>query len=189
MGAGIAIAGGQEVTISGADCSGVNEFWQAKFSGAPAQPYAIAVSGLVSDVTVTGCHLPYNATGGVLVAQVGEAVPEDVFIRDCNAGHYSSYSVAMNIVSSAVNVQITNCAGYNDQAVRFITTVPTGTFYNTTFGYYGPITFYVWGASGVTVEIGTLTTGLGTGAYSLPCNVSATIAHSGPSPSFGVIGM
>jgi hypothetical protein len=100
LGAGIAIAGGQEVTISGADCSGVNEFWQAKFSGAPAQPYAIAVSGLVSDVTVTGCHLPYNATGGVLVAQVDEAVPEDVFIRDCNAGHYSSYSVAMNIVSS-----------------------------------------------------------------------------------------
>ncbi len=112
-------------------------------------------------------------------------------MRNCNVSGYSSYSAAISVTGtlSDVTLQVTDCAGYNDQGTRFTPVLPGGAFKNTTFGYYGPIAFYVWGASGVTVEIGTLTTGLGTGAYNLPCNVSATIANSGPPPSFGVIGM
>jgi hypothetical protein len=141
LGAGIAVAGGQQVTISGADCSGINQFWQTKISGAVKQPYGIAVSGVASDVTITGCQLPYNKTSGLLVAQVGDAPPDYVYIRDCNAAHYSSYSVAMNIVSSAVNVQITNCPGYNDRNAELNGAVaPTSALSaaECTTAYYGP---------------------------------------------------
>jgi hypothetical protein len=193
LGAGIAVAGAAEVTISGVDCSGVNPFWPAIVGGSPpAQPCGIAVnnnSGDISNVVIDGCNLTGNANSAVIVAQLVGFTLDYVLVSNGNANGYSSYSTAVDVSGAVSNVRVTNCAGYNDRGAKFTPTVPTGAFYNTTFGYYGPIAFYVWGASGVTVEIGTLTTGLGTGAFNLPCNVSATIAHSGPPPTFGVIGM
>lgn len=195
LGTGIAVAGmtggADQVTISGVDCSGINEFWQTNAMGTPVtQPYGIAISGLVSDVTVTGCHLPYNTTGGVLVALIDEAAPEHVYVRDCNARGYSSYTDAMNIASGATDVQITNCAGYNDQGVilHSASVPPLTSFNNTTYSYRGPIAFYVWGTGAMSMQIGTLTVGLGTGSFLLPCGVSGKVNYVG-SPDFAVLGM
>ncbi len=195
LGAGIAVAssanGADEVTISGVDCSGVNEFWQTSAAGTPVtQPYGVAIAGLVSDVNITGCHLPYNATGAVLVAPISSAVPTNVFIRDCNARAYSSYSAAMNVASAATNVQITNCAGYNDQGPTLVgpITPPLSTFSNTTWNYRGPLTFYVWGTGVTSVKVGSLSVAIPTGSFLLPCGVSALVTYTG-SPSFGSVGM
>ena len=78
----------------------------------------------------------------------------DVFIRDCNATGYSGYNTAIYVDGTSSNVatiEVTNCAGYNDRGAKFAPGLPVGAFNNATFGYYGPIAFYVWGASGVTV--------------------------------------
>jgi hypothetical protein len=161
LGAGIAVSsaaqGADQVTISGVDCSGISQYWQTNGEGTVvAQPYGIAVSGLVSDVTITGCHLVYNGTGAVLVTLVGSAVPTNVYIRDCNARGYSSYNVAMNVASSAPDIQITNCAGYNDQGKVFTSAVASGsTFHPYTFGYWGPVECYI--ANGAATIISSIT--------------------------------
>ena len=68
---------------------------------------------------------------------------------------------------------------------------PTGTFYNTTFGYYGPIVFTVFGTNmtvGITLQ--GVATALKSGNFTLGPRMSAVVAYTGlPVPGFLVVGM
>lgn len=82
----------------------------------------------------------------------------NVFIRNCNVTGFSAYNVAINVTGSGSNVstiQITNCAGYNDQGVALATLMPTSTsdFYNYDYAYYGPVEFYTAPQEGVISSI------------------------------------
>jgi hypothetical protein len=176
------------------DCSGVNEYWKANGAPTPpAQPYGITISnyvGDIGDVIVDGCSVIDNALGGIVVAQQSDFTLEYVNISNCNANDYSPYTSAVDVSGTVSSVSVTNCAGYNDQGVAFTPALPSGTFYSATFGYYGPITFFVWGEATVQVKVGNLTTGLASGGFYLPCNVGGEVIHTlGPAPSFGVVGM
>ena len=160
LSAGIAIAGGSQVTISGVDCSGVNKYYNP---GPPAQPYGIAISSTVADVSnviIDGCNVIANHTNGIIVAQLGSFTLDHVLISNCNANGYSSYSSAVNISSATpallTNVKVTNCAGYNDQGKVFTPVISSGTtFYSYTFGYWGPVECYI--ANSLTAVISTIT--------------------------------
>lgn len=120
--AGIAIAGGTLITISGVDCSGVNQLWQDKHSGAMTQPAGISISNnptsppAISDVVITGCNLQGNATTGhgALITQSGNTI-STVLFNACNVSGYGSSSGAISVTGTPSGLQITNCAGYNDQ--------------------------------------------------------------------------
>ena len=171
--AGIAILGGSDITISGADCSGVNGFW-SQVTGATTQQYGICIAGGdASDVLVVGCNLTGNATSGLYLLELSGTTPGHVYIRDCDAtGYTGGWSVALDIASTAQIVHVTNCAGYNDQSPAFIPVPasgpPAGPFHNYTYGYFGPVSFYVGAATGTSVLIGSHATLLGMGAYYLP---------------------
>jgi hypothetical protein len=189
------VLGGSQVTITGADCSGVNQLWKATVPGPPPQLYGISlypVGRSVSDVTVSGCNVNANKTSGILVSG-SSTFPSNVFVRGCDASQFSSYTAAVTVgaITHTQNLQVTDCAGYNDQAPELSPPgpPPTGTFYNATFSYYGPITFYVWGTAIDAITIGPLLLGLQTGSFSLPCQVGAHVAYSGLAPTFAAIGM
>ncbi len=121
LAAGIAITGGNLVTITGADCSGVNEFWQHKATGTKiTQPTGIAISNnteSVANVLVDCCNVQGNATHAVLVAQSSALTINTVLIRNCNVSStsYSSYSAAVNVSGTVTSLFVTGCVGYNDQ--------------------------------------------------------------------------
>ena len=159
LSAGIAITGGSQVTISGADCSGVNKYYNP---GSPAQPYGIAISNTVADVSnviIDGCNVIANHTNGIIVAQLGSFTLDHVLISNCNARGYSSYSSAINISGASTdltNVHVTNCAGYNDAGKVFTPAITSGsTFYPYTFGYWGPVECYI--ANGASTTISSIT--------------------------------
>ena len=127
LSAGIAITGGSQVTISGADCSGVNKYYNP---GSPAQPYGIAISNTVADVSnviIDGCNVIANHTNGIIVAQLGSFTFDNIYYFQLQRRRISSYSSAINISGASTdltNVHVTNCAGYNDAGKVF---TPAGT--------------------------------------------------------------
>ena len=145
------------------------------------------VNGGASDVIIEACGVRSNVTGaqGIVVNAATTAVT-DIFIRDCNAKGFSSYSTAISVSGSSSNVstiQVTNCAGYNDQGVNLTTTPPSsGTaFYNYTLAtpYFGPISFVTWnGTGGATIseiDVNGHNTHQLLGAFSVPVGQSAAI--------------
>ncbi len=91
-----------------------------------------------TDVTVKACDLYGNVTG--LKIDTGCT---RVFVRDCNAMGYSAYTDAISIATSLVQVEVTNCAGYNDQHPVLTSSPPSGVFDGITVAeYYGPTVFY-----------------------------------------------
>jgi hypothetical protein len=86
LGAGTAFAGGQQVTISGADCSSINQFWQTKIHDAVKQPYALSITAAV----------------------------EGLYVRGCNLTGYKSATGPVYASSAGTKIEITNCPGYND---------------------------------------------------------------------------
>ena len=94
----------------------------------------------------------------------------------------------MNVVSNAVNVQITDCAGYNDQGVAVRTTPPgTGSFTGATFGYYGPVEFYTTGGGIGVITIDGHATALLSGSFFLMPRETAQLSYTG-TPSFLMLG-
>lgn len=117
--------------------------------------------GAVTDVTVKACDLYGNVTG--LRIDTGST---RVYVRDCNATGYSSgYADAVSIAASLTEVEVTNCAGYNDQQALLTSTPPAGTFSGVSVdGYYGPTVFYV---TERTVTIDGEATQLSSGGFTL----------------------
>jgi hypothetical protein len=159
---GIAITGARtaSVTINGADCTPQMQGPTAEDFGL--QPYALSITAAVAGLYVRGCNLTGYAPKSPIYAS-----------------------------SAGTQIEITDCAGYNDQGTTLYSpsSPPVGTFYNTTFSYYGPIAFYVWGTAVDAIKIGSLALGLETGSFNLPCNVGAQVTYSGAPPTFAAIAM
>ncbi len=145
---------------------------------------------------INGCDVTSNGTNGIQVNGTSGAVT-GVYIRNCNASGYSSFSIAIDVSGSASNVstvEITNCAGYNGvYAVALTTTLPgSGTpFHGYDHGYYGPVSFFVGTNTEVTaIEINGITTGLKTGSFVLYPQQSGVITYMGGgiAPTFVMIG-
>ena len=165
LGAGIAIIGPcADVRIVGADCSGVFDFWPTVQGspGAPAvtQPYGISVVSGVTDVTVSGCSLTNYATAPLYVPTNG------------------------------TDLRVTNCMGYNDVETHVTATAPASgvPFSSASYGYYGPVTFYVYGGSQVSIFVDTYVTGLASGSFILNPSHEAMIQHVA-NPNFLMLGM
>lgn len=79
-----------------------------------------------------------NGTGGALT---------DIFIRNCNARGTWAYGTAIDVAGATIttSVQITNCAGYNDQGVLLGGIIVGGSTNVTNFfrGYWGPMEVYI----------------------------------------------
>ncbi|HVR45248.1 MAG TPA: hypothetical protein VMT95_01215 [Candidatus Binatia bacterium] len=83
---GIAVTGpAQYVTIIGADCYGQIPKYGSEPTPNPVQPYGISVTGAVVAMRVRGCNLNGNASG------------------------------ALYAPTSGMDLQVSDCAGYNDQ--------------------------------------------------------------------------
>jgi parallel beta-helix repeat protein len=176
-----------DVRIAGAICSGPT--LGGSSSVQQYGIYASQVSGLVIDgctltdnlgygaylnavenVTVTACDVYSNETGSNGIAVVGSSSQDSqyVFIRNCNGAQYGSWGDVVSVTGTVQNVEVTNCAGYNDVAAPLRTTPPSSSpFSGTTYGYYGPVTAYGAGSSELAVSIASESTGLGNGAFPL----------------------
>ena len=142
-----------------------------------ATSYGLALQA-VTNVTVSNCDLLSNAGGGLyVVGGSGVVLTTKVFVRDCNITGYSSYSTAVKVGTNVSTLEITNSAGYNDQAVPFSTPpAPAALFNGVTYGYYGPVTFYLWNSPTAAVTIDGVATTLNNGAYSLAPGQNAALS-------------
>jgi hypothetical protein len=180
IGAGIAITGGVDITITGADCSGISYLWQNQINTGTStpQPYGITVNNDASHVTIVGCNATGNATSGIVIVNEAESFPSNIFVRGCDCSGYSSYNTAVYVKPGETNVEVTDCAGYNDQGPNAVlqSTIPppSNPISNVSFGYYGPIAFYVKGAGNVTID--GVNTNLTDGGYTLGPGETASIA-------------
>jgi len=185
------------VRIVGACCVGMFEYvtLQTQIESYQ-QAVGIYIDEGSKDVIVDSCDVTGNSQYGIVVNGSVGAVT-NIFIRSCNATGYSGYNTAIYVDGTGSNVstvQITNCAGYNDQGATLHSpsvVPPTGTFYNTTFSYYGPIVVYVWGNTAtVTMTLQGIATGLKSGGFTLGPNMSAAIAYTMmPAPNVFILGM
>lgn len=133
-----------------------------------------------SDVTVKACDLYGNVTGLEIDAECTR-----IFVRDCNAKGYSPYTDAISIAASLSQVEVTNCAGYNDQHPTLTSLPPSGTFSGITVdSYYGPTVFYVTQHS---VTIDHLPTNLSSGGFTLAPGETGQVVGSSPQ-TFVMIG-
>jgi len=203
--AGIAITAARVdvsgVRIVGAGCN--NSFYQASglhsLGSGGQQPatqlYGIyiqnAENGIASNILISACDLSGNLAYGV-----GIDAPEtsespgvtDLFIRRCNLT--GSGINAVQVVGSP-EAQITDCAGYNDQAKVLPTGPPTngGMITNASGSYYGPVAFYVGAVTGLTIAMDGEPTGLTSGAFTLGPGEFAVLAWpAGTAPSFFMVG-
>jgi hypothetical protein len=158
----------QQTGIYVKDAQGVLVKDCALSGSAAASGYGLYL-GAVTDVTVKACDLYGNVTG--LRIDTGST---RVYVRDCNATGYSpGYADAISIAASLTEVEVTNCAGYNDQHTLLTSTPPLGTFNGVSVGsYYGPAVFYV---TGRTVTIDGQPTQLSSGGFTLAPGETAQV--------------
>ena len=127
------------------------------------QDYGVYASQ-VSNLLIEDCTLTGNSVDGIYLAEVSEATIAgcdlygnnqglyvgngcaSVFIRDDNLTGYGSLGAAITFAGSLTAIEVTDCAGYNDQdtVVFGPATPPSGAFSGVSLGgYYGPTTFFL----------------------------------------------
>jgi hypothetical protein len=155
----------------------------------------ISISSGAANVRIIGAACNNSIQGepssqeyGISVNTPGEEESPNVWIRGCDlTGNLSGAAYIFNSPA----VEITNCAGYNDQA-KVLATMVTGatplTIRNTAFGYSGPIAFYVSAGTSVSIEIDGALTGLTAGGFTLACGETAVLAWGIAPPSFLLVG-
>jgi hypothetical protein len=194
---GIAIIGpANGVRITGASCVGQYEYIEIGSSHeSPPQAVGIFVDQGASDLLIHACDLRGNSQAGLSVHGETGGVTTNVFTRHCDLNGYVTPAAPVVTSGTISNLQVTDCAGYNDQAT-VLSSPPTPppvhnvTFSNTTFGYYGPIQFSIWGTTPVSgVTLGAIVTTLTSGTFSLAPNEGASLQYTPATPpKFGVIG-
>ncbi|MBV9717806.1 MAG: hypothetical protein JOZ77_00685 [Candidatus Eremiobacteraeota bacterium] len=181
--------GAQYIRIVGTSCIGEYRYITiGKETESPHQGVGVYVDGGASNVILGDCDVTENATNGITVNGSTKAVA-NVFIRDCNASGAWAYNTAINVsgaASNLSNIEVTDCAGYNDLNVELSTTGPGNNhnFNGVTYGYYGPVVFYTNSGGGFTIsaiQIQGYGTHLTSGAFTLPPGSTpyATITYSG----------
>jgi hypothetical protein len=181
LGAGIQINTGQNIQVNG-----------GRF-GSNAQAVAtsggISITGAAANVIIDGVDCS-GIVGGQSVQQpYGISVTGAVagaYVNNCNlTGNVHPIGLFVN-VTGTFQLEVTECAGYNDQGTRLTSPPLNTTFSNQSLSYYGPIAFYVSGGN-VTVSINGQGTGLGAGGFTLAPGAQAEINGSG-SPSLLAVG-
>jgi hypothetical protein len=100
-----------------------------------------------------------------------------------------SLTLAVAPISSVTNVQISDCAAYNDQGTVVRTTPPGLTsFSGATFNYYGPVEFYTTGGQLTQIAIDGRNTNLTAGSFFLMPLETAQLTYGLTPPSFLMIG-
>jgi hypothetical protein len=154
----------------------------------------IVISDAASGVRIIGAACnnaiegqPASQHYGVSLLGSGSQIPSNIFIRGCDlVGNLSS---AIDVLFGNP-VEVTNCAGYNDQG-RVLSTTFSGTspipIKNVLYQYYGPIAFYLSGGS-LSVAIAGNSTGLTSGGFVLGPGESAEMTWTTLPSSFLVVG-
>ena len=156
------------VTIDGADCSATVPSYPAQPPADGAQPHSISVSGVVVSMQVRNCNLTNNG------------------------------SAALHVSTTDADLQVTDCAGYNDQHVILRNSTPptsASTFhsYDLTNPYWGPFEFYIAinGASVTAIYVDGTLTHLTSGSFYIAPGENAEIVWAGVgilNPTFLAIG-
>ncbi len=151
------------VSIVGADCYASIPPYDSQPSADGPQPYGISVTGAVVGMQVRSCNLTGSASGPLYTPTNG------------------------------TDLRVTDCVGYNDVVTVPTTTAPANgtTFSAPSYGYYGPVTFYVSGGSGLSVLIDNHSTSLASGSFILNPGHSGKLTYNPllPHPTFLMLGM
>lgn len=180
-GPGVQINGGQSIVITGGRYGSNATSQQSTMSGG----IAITATGGSSPaqyVTINGADLSPKLTtptyGTQPYAISITAAPVGLYVRGCNMTGYTQHG-PLYLSNAGTQIEITDCAGYNDQGTAVSTTAPgAGTFSGATLGYYGPVTFYAAGSSGLSLRIGGQTTPFPSGTFTLAPDQPAAITIS-----------
>jgi hypothetical protein len=149
----------------------------------------VVISNGASGVHIDNCVITGNAAYGIAVSNSCSAI----YLEDCNLT--GNPSGALN-ASTPGTLQVTNCAGYNDQIQNLATVAPMSgmPFSGATYGYYGPVTFYTAqaGITLLTITIDGTNTHLSSGTFTIgPAapsgGESAQLTYSA-TPSFLLVG-
>jgi hypothetical protein len=157
----------------------------------PHQAYGVYVDQGATDVLIEACDVRENSENGVYINGESGAVTTDVFVRGCNATGYSAYSTAISVNGTILNVQVTDCAGYNDTGVAISYTPISGaSFSGPMLGYYGPLVIYAAnGTAAISqVQINGHVTHLTQGTFYLSPGTASAISVTF-SPPVGVINL
>lgn len=144
----------------------------------------IFVNGGVEEVLIDSCNVTENGLvattpAGIVVSAASTPVT-NVFIRNCDVTGYALYSDAIEVLTSGSNahtVQVTDCAGYNDQAVGGAFTVALNSpLHAYDRFYYGPATVYI-PTSGSTsnIKVGATATAFTSGTFVVAPGVAVEI--------------
>jgi hypothetical protein len=129
-------------------------------------------------------YLPATQDIGISIASGAT----NVLVHKCDLTN--NESAGLQATSPGATVQVSDCAGYNDQVTQLATTAPGNgdTFYSYTYkDYAGQAVFYVSGGSSVKVTIDGVDTGLKEGGFTLGPNESASIQYD-TAPAFLMVG-
>jgi Right handed beta helix region len=181
---GIAISAASNVLIDGCTLTGNSS-------------YAASLSA-VQNVTIVACDVYSSSVGaqGIGVAGPGSPIATQyVFIRSCNApqwGEFGSVDSTFLVVSGSVsNLEVTDCAGYNDQGAILLNQshAPNGSFTGISVAnYYGPTAFYVDSTASTAVTIDGQATYLDVGSFTLAPGETAEIANHTETTHFLMVG-
>ncbi|MGA8475075.1 MAG: hypothetical protein WB681_08415 [Candidatus Cybelea sp.] len=184
LGAGILIEGGQDIVIDGCRV------------GSCALELSLQHGGGIS-ITGTAANVMINASdcSGSVIGDSGQqpyaisvtAAVEGLYVRGCILT--GNATAPLFVSASGAQMEITDCAGYNDERSTLTTTAPGSNvvFSATTYGYYGPVAFYVSGGVGTSVKIDNNATGLTAGGFTLGPGENAAISYT-TAPSFVMVG-
>lgn len=190
---GVSITGpASGIRIVGASCIGSYAYVEIDHEEpSPVQDVGIYIAGSgASNIIIDHCDLTGNSEYAILIGAGGLNVT-DVFIRSCNANGYGTASSdAIDVVGEVSNIQVSNCAGYNDRAQAVATTAPASgvSFNGVTYGYYGEVLFSVEGASITQIAIDGHNTSRTSGSFTLGPKDTAVLTHGAGSITFVMIG-
>jgi hypothetical protein len=167
--AGVIINKGQNIVITG------GRYGSNKYMSTGA---GISITGTAANVTVNGADLTPVVAGGFPTQPFALSVTAAVnglYVHGCNMTGYPSSTGPVFASSAGSQIEITNCPGYNDQTVEVTASAPASgaRFNGTTYGYYGPTTFYIIGTGITAIKVASsptataITTGLLSGAFRL----------------------
>jgi hypothetical protein len=174
----IEVAGGYYSVNGGNPATGLPSAGIAIIGGT-AGPSGIRITGAACNNSVYDI-LSSDSAGFLTAVQdygISIATAQDVFARACDLR--GNLTKALTVSGTITNLQVSECAAYNDQATALSTSAPSGTFSGITFGYYGPVAFYASGGTEVTVEIDGVGTGLPSGGFTLGPGETAAFALGG----------
>lgn len=195
-GPGVQINAGQNIVITGGRY-GSNATSLSTSGG-------IAITGAAQNVTINGADLTpklLSPTYGTQPYAISiTAAPVGLYIRGCNMAGYAVHG-PLYLSSPGTQIEITDCAGYNDQGTVVSSTAPpTGTQFNGTYSgfstpYFGPVTFYTKSSASANIthiKVSAQDTNLQSGTFSLaPGSTNAEIDYTGlagAKPLFLMIG-